>query len=62
MRSKKPTHGGAGRGQGRKPLEGVAMVGVSIKVTPQQRDKLRRIGGAAWVRERIDEAKEPNAG
>lgn len=53
-------HGGAGRGQGRKPLqEGVATVTVSMKMTEPQRDKLNRLGGAPWVRDRIDRAAEP---
>lgn len=54
--------GGPDRGQGRRPLSGetgVRAVPVSIKMTPEQRDKLLRLGGAAWVRERIDKAKEP---
>jgi hypothetical protein len=28
-------------------------------VTPHQREKLARLGGAPWVRERIDKAREP---
>ncbi len=28
-------------------------------MTKRQRDKLGRLGGAEWVRERIDEAPEP---
>lgn len=52
--------GGAGRGQGRKPLpEGEAMVPVTLKMRPAQRDKLQRLGGATWVRDRIDKAKDP---
>lgn len=35
------------------------MVPVSIKMTPPQRSKLGRLGGAPWVRDRIDKAKEP---
>lgn len=39
------------------------MVPVAIKMQPAQREKLARLGGklggAAWVRERIDKAKEP---
>ncbi len=56
----KATHGGAGRGQGRKPLQvGLVTIPVTIKMTPPQREKLRRLGGAPWVRERIDKAKDP---
>jgi hypothetical protein len=52
--------GGPGRGQGRKPLpEGEAMVPVMVKMKPAQKEKLGRLGGAPWVRERIDKAKDP---
>jgi hypothetical protein len=61
MLLKKSKLGGAGRGQGRKPLpEGEAMIPVTVKMRPAQRDKLSRLGGGLWVRERIDKAKEPN--
>lgn len=54
--------GGAGRGQGRKPLkEGEVSVSVPIRMTSSQRDKLARLGGPQWVRDRIDKAKEPGA-
>lgn len=53
-------HGGAGRGQGRKPLEaGADTVPVSIRMTPSQKEKLARLGGPRWVRNKIDQAKEP---
>jgi len=53
-------HGGPGRGQGRKPVnEGEPMVVVPMRMTPSQREKLARMGGAGWVRDRIDEAPEP---
>lgn len=32
---------------------------VSIKVSEEQKAKLQRLGGASWVRERIDKAKDP---
>lgn len=52
--------GGAGRGQGRKPLtEDGAMVPVTIKMTEPQRAKLKELGGGKWVREKIDRAKVP---
>lgn len=55
----KRTLGGARPGSGRKPIEeGFVSVPVTIKLTPPQRDKLKRLGGAPWVRERIDKAKE----
>ena len=55
--------GGPGRGQGRPPVKaGEETVTVSLRMTPAQREKLERLGGAKWVRDRIDRAKEPNAG
>ena len=54
--------GGAGRDQGRKPIkEGQDTVTVSLRMTEPQRDKLALLGGAEWVRQRIDKAKPPNA-
>jgi len=51
--------GGPGRGQGRKPVaEGQATVTVSLRMTAAQRDKLARLGGAEWVRQRIDKARK----
>ena len=48
------------RGQGRKPLkEGVESVIVPIRMLPEQREKLQRLGGAQWVRKAIDKAKPP---
>ncbi len=52
--------GGPGRGQGRKALpEGEAMVTTTVKLKSAQREKLTRLGGAPWVRDRIDKAREP---
>ncbi|VTU20172.1 hypothetical protein SRS16CHR_02589 [Variovorax sp. SRS16] len=60
MKAGKTTHGGAGRGQGRKPIEaGQESVTVNMRLSGRQRDKLQRLGGAPWVREKIDKAKEP---
>lgn len=51
--------GGPGRGQGRKPVKaGEDTVTVSLRMTPTQRDRLGRLGGAGWVRDRIDEAPD----
>lgn len=56
------TRGGPGRGQGRKPVkQGEETVTLSLRVTVAQREKLARLGGAEWVRGKIDKAKEPNA-
>ena len=60
METKKEQRGGAREGSGRKPLkDGVATVPVVTRMTIDQRDKLQRLGGAPWVREKIDKAKEP---
>jgi hypothetical protein len=54
-----PQRGGPRPGSGRKPLpEGEVMVPVTIKMQPAQRDKLARLGGAPWVRKKIEQAKE----
>lgn len=52
------------RGRGRPALEaGVDTVPVTIRMTSKQKEKLARLGGALggahWIRERIDGAKEP---
>ena len=53
------TRGGPGRGQGRKPVkQGEETVTISLRMTASQRDKLARLGGAEWVRQRIDKARE----
>lgn len=60
MKKPKNEHGGAGRGQGRKPLaEGEESVVINFRGTKTQRDKFRRLGGGEWVRPLIDSAKEP---
>ncbi|WP_143541558.1 hypothetical protein [Rhodoferax fermentans] len=59
MEKKITGRGGPGRGQGRKPLpEGEAMVPVTVKLLPKQRDKLKRLGGGPWIRGKIDGEKE----
>lgn len=53
--------GGPGRGQGRKPVkQGEETVTLSLRVTVAQREKLARLGGAEWVRQKIDRTKESN--
>lgn len=32
---------------------------ITIKLSEAQKDKLQRLGGAPWVRDKIDKAKEP---
>lgn len=52
--------GGAGRGQGRKPLiAGEATTLVTGRVTDAQRHKYLALGGSAWLREQIDRAELP---
>lgn len=40
---------------------GEATVPVTIRLTAPQRDKLQRLGGAQWVRSKIDKAREPES-
>ena len=62
MPTSAPKRGGPNRGQGRPPVKaGEETVTVSLRVTITQREKLARLGGAEWVRGKIDRAKEPNA-
>ena len=54
--------GGPREGAGRKPTpEAESMKVGSIRLTQAQWDKLARLGGAAWLRDRIDKAREPEA-
>lgn len=47
------------RDQGRKSLQGGGKSPVlQISVSPAQRDKLKRLGGADWIRNSIDKARE----
>lgn len=38
---------------------GQETVPITIRLTTTQRDKLQRLGGAQWVRSKIDKAREP---
>lgn len=60
MDEAKKKRGGAGRGQGRKPLSDKPSVQVLIRMPPEDRDKYQRLGGARWVRKQIKDAPEPN--
>lgn len=44
--------------RGPKPLHGENMQAFHFRMTKAQREKLDRIGGAAWIREKIEQAKE----
>lgn len=44
---------------GRKPLtEGENSVAVTIRLTLEQKNALKALGGAKWVREKIEQAKK----
>ena len=60
MTSKKPTgQGGPGRGQGRKPAPPDEVLHVvSVRMTRADRAKLESLGGLAWVRAAIKNAKQ----
>ncbi len=52
--------GGSRPGSGRKPLEdGLETVIYPVRMSTRQREKLLQLGGAPWVRDRIDKAKLP---
>jgi hypothetical protein len=47
------------RGQGRKPLSSAEKtVSKTFRLTEAQAAKVERLGGAQWVRDRIEKAKE----
>lgn len=57
---RKNTHGGIREGGGRPPLKpGEKSVPLMIRLTESQKEKLQKLGGAPWVRDRIDKAKLP---
>jgi hypothetical protein len=48
------------RGQGRKALQaGAESLVYPVRMTAAQKEKLHRLGGAQWLRECIERAKEP---
>lgn len=47
------------RKRGQKPIKaGEDSVTVSLRMAVEQKEKLHRLGGAKWVRARIERAKE----
>jgi len=44
-------------GAGRPCLGGVAMKSYTFRATPEQKEKFDRLGGATWLRSKIDAAK-----
>lgn len=57
----KSVRGGAGRGQGRKTvsLTGEVMKTRHVRMADAEWSKCLRLGGSAWVRQRVVEAPEP---
>lgn len=53
----------AERGRGRKSVQGAGKSPVlQVVVSPEQKAKAMRLGGAQWVRQAIDKAREVNHG
>lgn len=48
------SRGGAGRGQGRKPISPDGAKAYKLLLTDEQRAKLETLGNAAWIRQQID--------
>lgn len=58
MKSKKIVRGGARAGAGRKAIDGATnLIRVQKMIRRDQVDKLKRLGGSAWLRSKIDESK-----
>jgi hypothetical protein len=55
----KTTHGGPGRGQGRKPISksGELMKARPVRMTDEDWEKCKLLGGASWVRSKIKSAR-----
>lgn len=53
--------GGPGRGQGRKPLtkSGEVMKPRAIRMTDAEWEKLLKLGGSEWLRDKIKRARLP---
>lgn len=60
MDEAKKKRGGPGRGQGRKPLDVEPSEVIHAKVKRSQKEKFARIGGAKWLRKKIDDEPEPD--
>jgi hypothetical protein len=56
----KKTHGGPRPGSGRKPIGPTPLdVKFLVPMAAAMREKVKALGGAAWVRNKIDKAKVP---
>lgn len=51
--------GGKRAGAGGKPVYGVAMTTVTIRMTPGQAQRFKELGGARWLRSLIGPVDEP---
>jgi len=58
MTDARQSNGGPRPGAGRPPVP-APVVPVNIRMTAQQREKLRLLGGAKWVRSQIDASTPP---
>lgn len=59
--AKNQTDNGKVRGRGRPAIQaGEETVPVTVRMTLPQRDKLARLGGPKWLRDRVDKAREPD--
>jgi hypothetical protein len=59
----KKTHGGPRPGSGRKPIGPTPLdVKFLVPMAAAMREKVKALGGAAWVRNKIDKAKTPENG
>ena len=59
----KPKHGGPRPGSGRKPIGPTPLdVKFLVPMAAAMREKVKALGGAAWVRRMAERAKEPKNG
>mgnify|MGYP000876471207 CR=1 FL=1 len=56
--TRKNKHGGAREGAGRPEgsVKPDKKESITVRLTPEQREKLKVLGGAKWIRQKIDEA------
>ncbi len=55
--TKKTGRGGKREGAGRPPLGNVYY---TVRISPEEREKLKRLGGSAWLRKKIQSEPEPH--
>jgi hypothetical protein len=61
MKNEPKAHGGQREGSGRKPVEDAdLMKNRVIRVDDRRWQKCQDLGGAKWIRDRIDEAEDPS--